>query len=100
MEPAAAVLAHGGWSDEKKSKRDLLRMGFPLPLRAGICWRCAHSVFCTAACPLMLGQFDSPSDLGPPNLVISGSSQPVDGSLDRDQVLLGLDLGLDVVLAM
>ena len=49
-------------------------------------------------CPLMLGQFDSPSDLGPPNLVISGSSQPADGSLD--QVLLGLDLGLDVVLAM
>ena len=44
----------------------------------------------------MLGQFDSPSDLGPPNLVISGSSQTSDGSLD--QVLVGL--GRDVVLAM
>ena len=53
---------------------------------------------CTVACPLMLGQFDSPSDLGPPNLVISGSSQTVGGSLDLDQVLLGL--GRDVVLAM
>ena len=53
-------------------------------------------MLCTVASPLMLGQFDSPSDLGPPNLVISGSFQPV----DLDQVLLGLGLGLDVVLAM